>query len=312
MAQRRLATPEWADRTVRGVAARPHRVERRTPIPGPARCRARRPSAWRRRRSQLRALASLSPSAIVSSDLVRARATAQALADPSSTCPCAPTRGCARSTSAVWQGLTFDEVAERSIRPSAAAWRDGGSGRRGGGETLVEVGERATAAVEKRWLTSTTAAMLVVATHGACGRAIVASMIGLPTTVVAVRSGRWRTVAGRWWGRAVGAGGCSTTTPGRCRRSHWATTGSRAGSARLPRRPRGQFGALAQLVEHLPGRQGVRGSSPLSSTHCSTRLLHPARSPSCRPTRLPTPKCKASTARSPRFMVHLAVWETPS
>jgi hypothetical protein len=28
-----------------------------------------------------------------------------------------------------------------------------------------------------------------------------------------------------------------------------------------------EFGAVAQLVAHLHGMQGVRGSSPLSSTH---------------------------------------------
>ena len=32
-------------------------------------------------------------------------------------------------------------------------------------------------------------------------------------------------------------------------------------------------GAIAQLVEHLPGRQGVRGSSPLSSTEMNAAVI---------------------------------------
>jgi prevent-host-death family protein len=33
-------------------------------------------------------------------------------------------------------------------------------------------------------------------------------------------------------------------------------------------------GAVAQLEEHLPGRQGARGSSPLSSTPSPPETLH--------------------------------------
>ena len=127
-----------------------------------------------------RALASLSPSAIVSSDLIRARSTAQALADLVDL----PVRTDARLREidvGTWQGLTFDEV--WALYPAdAAAWRDGGSGRRGGGETLVEVGERATAAVREALADVDDGGVLIVATHGAAGRAIVASMIELPTT----------------------------------------------------------------------------------------------------------------------------------
>jgi probable phosphoglycerate mutase len=126
------------------------------------------------------ALASLAPSAIVSSDLIRARATAHALA----VLVDLPVRTDARLREidvGAWQGLTFDEVSVRDPA-GAAAWRDGGSGRRGGGETLVEVGERATAAVREALADVDDGGVLIVATHGASGRAIVASMIGLPTT----------------------------------------------------------------------------------------------------------------------------------
>lgn len=124
-------------------------------------------------------LAGFSPSAIVASDLVRARETAQALADVTGL-PIATDPRLREIDVGVWQGLTFDEVAER-YPVEAANWRDGGDGRRGGGESLVEVGERAVAAVDDALLKLADDGTLVVVTHGAAGRAIVASMIGLPT-----------------------------------------------------------------------------------------------------------------------------------
>jgi glucosyl-3-phosphoglycerate phosphatase len=123
-------------------------------------------------------LAGFAPSAIVSSDLVRARETAQALADLSGL-PVATDPRLREIDVGAWQGLTFDEVSAR-FPAEAALWRDGGDGRRGGGESLVEVGARAVAAVDEALLASD--GTLVVVTHGAAGRAIVASMIGLPTT----------------------------------------------------------------------------------------------------------------------------------
>jgi glucosyl-3-phosphoglycerate phosphatase len=124
-------------------------------------------------------LAGFAPSAIVSSDLVRARETAQALADVTGL-PIATDPRLREIDVGVWQGLTFDEVSER-FPVEAAQWRDGGDGRRGGGESLVEVGARAVAAVDDALLNLADGGTLVVVTHGAAGRAIVASMIGLPT-----------------------------------------------------------------------------------------------------------------------------------
>jgi glucosyl-3-phosphoglycerate phosphatase len=125
-------------------------------------------------------LAGLSPSAIVSSDLRRARETAQTLADLTGL----PVRTDDRFREidvGSWQGLTFDEVLIR-YPAEAVSWRDGGEGRRGGGETLVEVGERAVAAVADALVDLVDGGTLIVVTHGAAGRAVVASMIGLPTT----------------------------------------------------------------------------------------------------------------------------------
>ncbi len=122
-------------------------------------------------------LTGVSPSAIVSSDLVRARETAQALADVIGL-PVATDWRLREIDVGSWSGLTFEEVFER-FPAEAAAWRDGGEGRRGGGESLVEVGSRGVAAVAEALLRVDDGGTLIVATHGAAGRAIVASMIGL-------------------------------------------------------------------------------------------------------------------------------------
>jgi broad specificity phosphatase PhoE len=125
-------------------------------------------------------LAGLAPSAIISSDLVRARDTAQALADLTGL-PVQTDKRLREIDVGSWQGLTFDEVLTR-FPDEAATWRDGGEGRRGGGETLVEVGERAVAVVTETLADVADRATLIVVTHGAAGRGLVASMIGLPTT----------------------------------------------------------------------------------------------------------------------------------
>lgn len=126
-----------------------------------------------------RLLAGLSPSAIMSSDLVRARTTAEELARLTGLVVATDKRLREIDVGA-WQGLTFDEVEQR-FPDEVAEWRDGREGRRGGGETLVEVAERAVEAVLEVLPTISDGETLVVATHGAAGRALVASLIGLPT-----------------------------------------------------------------------------------------------------------------------------------
>ena len=125
-----------------------------------------------------RLLAGLSPSAIVSSDLVRARATADELARLTGLDVTTDKRLREIDVGA-WQGLSFDEVAQR-FPDEVAQWRDGREGRRGGGETLVEVAERAVEALHAVLASIPDGETLVVVTHGAAGRAVVASMIGLP------------------------------------------------------------------------------------------------------------------------------------
>jgi probable phosphoglycerate mutase len=128
-----------------------------------------------------RLLAALSPSAIIASDLARARATADALALVTGL-PVSLDKRLREIDVGAWSGLTFDEVAAR-YPDEAAEWTDGGEGRRGGGESLLEVGARAFAAVSEALAVLPDGGTLVVATHGASGRAIIASLLGLPTQV---------------------------------------------------------------------------------------------------------------------------------
>lgn len=127
-----------------------------------------------------RLLAALSPSAIISSDLARARATADALASVIGL-PVSLDKRLREIDVGSWSGLTFAEVSER-FPAEAAEWADGGEGRRGGGESLIEVGARAHEAVVEALAGVSAGETLVVATHGACGRAVIASLLGLPTS----------------------------------------------------------------------------------------------------------------------------------
>lgn len=126
-----------------------------------------------------RLLAALSPSAIISSDLARARETADALALVTGL-PVSVDKRLREIDVGSWSGLTFAEVSER-FPGEAAEWADGREGRRGGGESLVEVGARAFEAVSEALVSLPAGETLVVATHGACGRAVIASLLGLPT-----------------------------------------------------------------------------------------------------------------------------------
>ncbi len=126
-----------------------------------------------------RLLAGLTPSALISSDLTRARETAEELSRLTGL-PVRIDKRLREIDVGTWQGLTFEEVALRHPQ-EAADWRDGGEGRRGGGENLTEVAERITPAVREAIAGMDDGTTLVVATHGAAGRALLASMIGLPT-----------------------------------------------------------------------------------------------------------------------------------
>lgn len=125
-----------------------------------------------------RLLAVLTPAAILSSDLCRASDTAAALGALTDL-PVRLDAGLRETDLGTWQGLTRTEVEER-FPGEAQAWLRGGQDRRGGGESMTEVADRAVAAIERELAGLADRATLVVVTHGGAGRVMIARMIGLP------------------------------------------------------------------------------------------------------------------------------------
>jgi glucosyl-3-phosphoglycerate phosphatase len=126
-----------------------------------------------------RLLARLPPSAILSSDLVRASDTAAALSrwsglevlhDPD----LRETHGGA------WEGHLGSEIEAMDAR-LYRAWRAGEDVVPGGdGETRTEVAERAVAAIGRALEVLGTGEILVVVTHGGTARATIGRLLGLP------------------------------------------------------------------------------------------------------------------------------------
>jgi len=122
-------------------------------------------------------LAPLKPVALLSSDLLRAVATAA---------PLAAATGLAVEEDerlreihlGHWQGLTMEDATERFPLESAA-WQRGEDVRRGAGETYAEVAQRALAALRER-LSSYDDGLAVVVTHGGTARAVTGGLLGLP------------------------------------------------------------------------------------------------------------------------------------
>jgi probable phosphoglycerate mutase len=123
-------------------------------------------------------LAALGPTAIVSSDLKRARDTADALAKLTGL-PVALDARLRETYLGSWQGRTRAEV-EELFPGEAAAWLAGGLERRGGGEHMTEVAERAVAAVLDAVSVLPPRSTLVAVTHGGAGRVLLAQLMGLP------------------------------------------------------------------------------------------------------------------------------------
>ena len=124
------------------------------------------------------AIAALSPDRIVSSDLTRARLTAESVG-----------RACGIPVSldprfreidvGTWQGLGAPEV-EQGWPEVQAALARGEDVRRGDhGETVGEVAERVGAALTEHLATLGPGECLVVSTHGASGRTAAAWLLGL-------------------------------------------------------------------------------------------------------------------------------------
>jgi probable phosphoglycerate mutase len=132
-------------------------------------------------------LAALGPAAIVSSDLKRARDTADALAKLTGL-PVALDERLRETYLGSWQGKTRAEV-EVEFPGEAAAWLAGGLERRGGGEHMTEVADRAVAAVLEAVGDLPARSTLVAVTHGGAGRVLLAQLMGLPP-------GQWKVLGG--------------------------------------------------------------------------------------------------------------------
>lgn len=119
------------------------------------------------------------PVAVVTSDLVRARATAAAVGERLGVVPAVDTR--LREVHAgAWQGLVHAEIEARD-GPTYLRWRAGEDVRLGGAERLSESGTRVAAAVRELLAQEGPRdGWLVVVGHGASLRAGVAQLLGLP------------------------------------------------------------------------------------------------------------------------------------
>lgn len=123
-------------------------------------------------------LASLNPSKIVSSDLQRARDTAQALADHTGL-PVHVDAELRETFAGGWEGLGREELQQR-FGDELAAWAAGSNLAPGGGERRSEVAERMTGAIDAALADVPSGGVLVVVTHGGSARAAIGSMLGLP------------------------------------------------------------------------------------------------------------------------------------
>ena len=123
-------------------------------------------------------LASLNPSKIVSSDLQRARNTAQALADVTNL-EVGIDPELRETFAGQWEGLGREEL-QAKFGDELAAWAAGSDLAPGGGERRSDVATRMTAAVERALVDVPAGGTLVVVTHGGSARAAIGSMLGLP------------------------------------------------------------------------------------------------------------------------------------
>jgi probable phosphoglycerate mutase len=129
-------------------------------------------------RRAARILAALKPAGIVSSDLARASATADELARVTGH-QVHLEAGLRETYLGSWQGLTRGEV-ETRFPGEEAAWLRGELERRGGGESMPEVADRAVAAVRKAMVSLGPDETLVAVTHGGSGRVLIGRLAGLP------------------------------------------------------------------------------------------------------------------------------------
>ncbi len=125
-----------------------------------------------------RDLATLSPDHIVSSDLMRARDTAQTLATLVGI-EVETDHDLRETFAGDWQGLTRDEIVARD-GDAFHRWINGEDVRPGGGESRGEVAQRVSTAVRRHASALPPNGTVVIATHGGAVRAGIGELLGLP------------------------------------------------------------------------------------------------------------------------------------
>lgn len=136
------------------------------------------------------AIASLRPSRVVSSDLSRARVTAQEVAAASGGLDVALDERWREIHAGGWQGLTADQVYSQYPQ-DAEKLISGEDFKRGGhGESLADVAVRTRGALADLIAGMDPGECVVIATHGVTGRSLAAELVGLdPSTA-------WRVLGG--------------------------------------------------------------------------------------------------------------------
>ena len=134
-----------------------------------------------------KAVAPLEPAAVVASDLVRASATAQAIAEAHGL-PVRLDERLREVDAGRWQGLTRHEIIVAGDGELLAAWRRGEDVAIGGAERPSELGRRGAAALIEH-AAALDGGTLVAVAHGAVLRAAVLTLLGLEQP-------RWTLLAG--------------------------------------------------------------------------------------------------------------------
>ena len=125
-----------------------------------------------------RDLATLEPDLLVSSDLERARVTAEALASVVGL-PVTTDEALRETYAGTWQGLLREEIVAQD-GDAFVRWLAGDDVRPGGGESRIEVAQRVADAVLRHASSLPPGGTLVVTTHGGAARAGIGRLLGLP------------------------------------------------------------------------------------------------------------------------------------
>ncbi|CAB4331356.1 unannotated protein [freshwater metagenome] len=124
-------------------------------------------------------LAGMKPTGIISSDLQRAKATAQALADLVRL-PVAIDPNLRETNGGHWEGRTGEENRAEDFQ-NFVRWIDGDDSPAGTiGERRTEVAARAVAAIERALSQGGDGQLLVVTTHGGTSRCVLGHLLQLP------------------------------------------------------------------------------------------------------------------------------------